>query len=782
MVLNRCMPNNWKEKLPKLPKLPKSFRLPRQLKIPRSFPYRRIFTRKRVLIGCAVLLGFLIITPIATYAYYARDINDRTRLMNHNNTGIELKDKNGQVFYQYGWTSGDNEVPLNKISPAMQHAVVASEDKDFYNEGGISLRGMARAIYGDIINADPTKYGGSTITQQLVKNKLLTANKNFLRKYQEVTMAVAVSRHYSKDEILEMYLNSVYFGEGAFGVSDAAKTYFNTTPDKLDAAQSAMLVGLLPAPNAYSPLHGDKAMAVKEQKRVLKDMREQGYITAAEAHAAESEPLQYASSQPVTQFDHAQHFAQMVMDQLKQKYGDERIARSGFEVTTTLDLNMQKQAEADISRRVAQFSSGGGNNASLVAMDPKTGYVQALVGSVDWNNPQYGQVNMATMPRQPGSSFKPTYYTYALDKHMITPATLLEDKRITFGDWTPKDVDGYTGGPVTVRNALAQSMNVPAAEVMQKVTPETAVQVAKSLGITTIKDPEKYGLTLALGTAEVPLTQMTSAYTTFANQGKHAAPVYYTSITDKYGKNVFTYKAPKADKVYSPEATFLISSILSDNAARAPLYGSTLNFPGRSVAVKTGTTDDNVDAWTIGYTPSLTVGVWVGNNQHKPMASYLFGGSSAGLIWHDVMTTYLSGTPHENFQVPDGIVRVNICRGTDKRAATAGSNTYSEYFIRGTEPTQECNVRPATPPPTEKPATTPTPKPETPTPTPAPGNSPTPTPPPSSTTPTPTQPAGGRGGGGDEGSPTPTPTPTESPGPGGGTTNPSATRPGGGGG
>lgn len=361
---------------------------------------------------------------------------------------------------------------------------------------------------------------------------------------------------------------------------------------------------------------------------------------------------------------------------------------------------------------------------------------------------------------------------------MITPATLLEDKQTTFGTWTPKDVDGYTNGPVTVRNALAQSMNVPAVEVMQKVTPETASQLAQQLGISTVNQPEKYGLTLAIGTAEAKLTDMTSAYTAFANQGQQMQPVYYTSIKDKYDNKIYTYKPTAPKKIYSPEATFLLSSILSDNAARAPLYGSTLNFPNRAVAVKTGTTDDNVDAWTIGYTPSLTVGVWVGNNQHQPMTG-LAGGSSAGLIWHDVMTEYLSGTSSESFQVPSGVERINVCRGTGDRAITAGSNTYSEYFIRGTEPSETCNSKAATPTPTDENTNdqtddnnqnsqTPTPTPTgsgngdgngngttqspTPSPTPTPSRSPTPTP-----TPTPT---GGRGG---DTSPTPTPTPTPTP-------------------
>jgi 1A family penicillin-binding protein len=667
-----------------MPKYPDYFR--RYLQMPKAPAHkiRSLFTRKRVMIGGGLLAAFLLITPIATYAYYARDINDRSRLMNHNNTGIELKDRNGQVFYSYGHMGG-GDVPLNQISPNLQHALIASEDKDFYHNNGVSLRGMARALYGDVVNADPTRYGGSTITQQLVKNKLLTSNKNFLRKYQELSMAIAVDRHYSKDDILDMYLNSVYFGEGSFGIKDASKTYFNTTPDKLTAAQSAMLVGILPAPSAYSPISGSKTQAVREQHRVLDKMQQNGYISASNKKAAEASELQYADASSIQTNDHAQHFAQMVVDQLTKKYGEERINRSGFEVTTSLDLNSQEQAEAIVKKRVATFVDNGGNNAALVAMDPKTGFVRALVGSVDWNNPQFGQVNMAVMPRQPGSSFKPIYYSYALDKHLITTGTILHDSPTTFGDWTPHDVDNQYRGNVTVRQALAQSMNIPAAEVMQKVTPEAAAKTAQELGISTITQPEKYGLTLAVGTAEAKLNEMTEAYATFANSGAQMPAVMVTNIQDKYGSTIFKYKSPKPKQLRSPEAAFVLTSILDDNAARAPLYGSSLNIPGHTVAVKTGTTDDNVDAWTIGYTPSLTVGVWVGNNEHHPMQG-LAGGSSAGLIWRDTMEAYVGNSPNEAFAQPSGVRQIATCSGV------------TDYFISGTEPGCTANAHVASQP------------------------------------------------------------------------------------
>lgn len=666
-------------KLPRLPSIPSRIRL------------RRLFTRKRIFIAAGLFAAFLLITPVVTYAYYARDINNRERLMNRNNTGVVLKDRKGEVFYEFGRLSGNDDVPLDQISDNVEHALIASEDKDFYKHEGYSVRGMARALYGNVMNREATRYGGSTITQQLVKNKLLNSNKNFLRKYQELSMAVAVERHYTKNEILSMYLNSVYFGEGAFGIGDAAQTYYGKSPADLTIAESAMLIGVLPAPTVYSPVSGDKELAAREQKRVLNQMVNRGYIKKDEKLAASKQELVYTRAETAQTFDHAQHYAQMVLDELHKKYGEERVRRSGFKITTSLDLNAQKEAEAIVKKRIAVYAAGGGENAGLVAIEPKTGFVRALVGSSDWTNKSFGQVNMALMPRQPGSSFKPIYYGEALDKHLITAATILHDKPTTFGNWTPQNYDFRFRGNITARNALAQSLNIPAAEVMQKVGPEEASTAARRMGISTVTEPQKYGLTLSVGTAETKLYEMTNAYAAFANTGDQQETVLVASIHDKYGKRIFEHKQKRAKRVIGQGAAFVISSILSDNTARAPLYGSSLNIPGRQVAVKTGTTDENKDAWTIGYSPSLAIGVWVGNNENKPMRG-LAGGSSAGMIWRDTMISLVDDTPDEKFEMPPDVHQMAVCRGTEQRAASAGSNTYNEYFIDGAEPKGECNA------------------------------------------------------------------------------------------
>ncbi len=656
-----------------------------------AYRVRPHLTRRRVMqlaiIGAIVLIAI----PLVTYAYYARDIGNRERLMNRNNTGLVLKDRSGTVFYSSGVRSSTDNVPLSAISDDVEKAAVASEDKDFYHHHGFSVRGTGRAMLDNLLHHNASRAGGSTITQQLVKNKLLGSQKNYLRKYQEVAMAVAVERAYDKNDILDMYLNSAYFGDGAFGIDDAAHTYFAKSAANLNLAESSMLVGLLPAPTAYSPVTGDKALAKRMQANVLRKMVATGKITSQQQQAALNTQLSYSNDAKKGGALYAQHFADMVTDELNKKYGEERVKRSGFTVTTTLDLSMQKTAEQIIKEQVALTTSRGGKNAGLVSIDPKNGQVRALVGSVDYYNKDFGQVNMATALRQPGSSFKPIYYSDAIDRGLVTAATILDDKPTTFGGtYSPHNYDNSYKGKMAVRNALAESRNIPAVQVMQKEGVSNAVKAANRMGITTVNDPNKYGLSLALGTAEVQLLQSTSAYTSFANQGQHYSPVLFTSVTDKYGKTILKPQSPKASKVLSPEAAYIIDSILSDTSARAPTYGTSLNISGHTVALKTGTTNDSRDAWTIGFTPSIVTGVWLGNNENKPMIG-LAGGSGAGAIWKRVMTSYLHGKANENFTKPNDIVTIGVCIGTELRAdSNSGSGIRTEYFKPGTEPQGSC--------------------------------------------------------------------------------------------
>lgn len=646
---------------------------------------RPYITRRRAITGGIVLAAVLILTPLVTYAYYARDISDKERLMNRSDTGVVLRDKNGAIFYEYGQVNGNDKLKLSEIADVFERAIIASEDNEFYRHEGYSLKGIAGAMYANVLNKDPTRYGGSTITQQLVKNKLLTADKSFLRKYQEVALAVAIERRYTKDEILEMYVNSVYFGEGAFGIGDAARVYFNKSPQDLTLAESSMLVGILPAPTAYSPLTGATDLAKKQQARVLQRMVAAELLTDTERKRVFAEEIAYHPTKLETD-RHAQHFSLMVLQELRKQYGEERMIRSGFDVTTTLDLAWQKTAEEAAKRRVADFGDRGARNATIVTLDPKSGQIRALLGSVDWENKAFGKVNMALAERQPGSSFKPIFYTEALDKRIITPASIIEDRPKTYGsNYRPTNYDFRYRGKVTVRSALAQSINIPAVEVMQKLGVNEAAQAARRLGLSTVTEPNKYGLSLGLGTAEVKPYELVNAYAAFANQGQQFTPATLTVIKDKFGDGVYRAGQPKAKRVVSQEAAYLISSILSDPQARAPTFNS-LTIPNRQVAVKTGTTNDNRDAWTVGYTPSVATAVWMGNNENEPMRG-LAGSSSAGVLWKDVMTSFLADMPAESFEKPSGIVTMRICT-TANFPVIRGA--YEEVFIRGTEPKKPC--------------------------------------------------------------------------------------------
>lgn len=662
---------------------------------------------KKALLISAPILAFLIITPIATYLYYAHDISNQERLMNRNNTGIVLTDKDGKVFYSVGRAQHRDITPLDQISPTMQQALLASEDKDFYKHGGFSPLSILRALYDNIASRDITGYGGSTLTQQLAKNTLLSNNQTFLRKYQELAVSIAIEQKYSKDQILDMYLNSVYFGENAFGIDEAASTYFNTTPAELTLAQSAMLVGVLPAPSAYSPISGSPVYAKERQETVLSRMVSNRYITPDEKQAAIDQVLTYAPPNDQNSTV-APHFAQMVLQQLYDKYGEERVQRSGYQVQTTLDATLQGQLERNISNHLAHIERNGGSNVGAVAVDPTSGGVRALVGSVDWNNPDWGKVNMATTARQPGSSFKPIYYAGALESGTITPATILKDIPTDFGGgYKPLNADLRFRGDVTVRSAINQSLNIPSVEVMQKYGIKNAVETANKLGISSIKTKNDYGLALALGVAETPLLEMTNAYAAFADNGQQYTPTTIHSIKNKFGATIFTTRdTPK--QVISSQAAYLVSSVLSDNAARAPIFGSSLNVPGHTAAVKTGTTDDSRDAWTIGYTPQLALGVWVGNNNNDTMLS---GGSDmAGPIWVNTMKQALSGMPNAPFIIPAGVIQKPICYGSGALSSSAGSGTYNEYFLASALPTTTCSPAPQAPPVEEKPAEPATPE------------------------------------------------------------------------
>ena len=672
--------------------------------------WRRLSWKKRILFVGGPILAFLILTPLLTYLYFARDISNMDRLMNRNNTGIVLYANDSKTeIYSTGRAEHRDLLPLDKISPQMRNALIASEDKNFYSHGGFSIPNMLGAVYANFVTGG-NSYGGSTLTQQLAKNTLLSDDKNYLRKFQELSIAIAIERTYTKDQILDMYLNSVYYGENAFGIQDAAQTYFGTTPDKLDLAQSAILVGVLPAPSAYSPISGNAEYAKERQATVLTRMVNNKYISEADKQAAIAEPLTYQPPKSPINDSIAPHFAEMVLNELYAKYGEETVTRSGYQVTTTLDANIQNQLQTAVNANMPTINRNGGTNAAAVAIDPTSGEVRGLIGSYKWGDENFGKVNVVTSLRQPGSSFKPVYYSQALANGIITPATVLHDVKTDFGGgYIPLDADRKFRGDVTVRNALDWSLNIPSVEVMQKLGVDTAVQTAQHMGLSSVDPNNNYGLSLALGSAEVTPLALTNAYAAFANQGQQYPTTVIKNINSKYGDQVF--KAQESSKqVISQQGAFLVSNILSDNAARASIFGSSLNVYDaktravKTVAVKTGTTNDSRDAWTMGYTPQLAIGVWVGNNDNHAMTN---GGSiMAGPIFTKAMGAIMAGVD-TTFPTAPGVVQKNVCTSNHGLAdAAVKGSTYSEWFLSSALPTVSCSV--SIPTPTLTPTPTPT--------------------------------------------------------------------------
>ena len=685
-------------------------------------------SRKPLLYGLLGGTVTMLLIPVFTYAYFVRDLSSKENIINKKNAGVVLLDRNEKPFFTLFDAKAKNPVEISDLPKITTEAFIAVEDKDFYTHPGFSIRGFGRAIRENLYS-ESFAQGGSTISQQLIKNAILSPDKRLLRKYQEIVLAVELERRYSKNDILEMYLNTIYFGEGAFGIQDAAQRYFSKDAKNLTLAESAMLAGIIQAPSAYSPISGNKNAAIKRKNLVLELMAEQGYITNAQKTQAQKQKITLQPSRNGVNQE-AIHFALMVQDMLIKEYGEQTIAQSGFQVKTTLDLDLQTKAQQAVETQVQRLASSNVTNGAAVVIDPVTGEVLALVGSHDWNDEKNGKVNMALQPRQPGSSFKPIVYAKGLEERVITTSMQIDDKPVKFGDYEPKNYDNKFRGKVLIRYALANSLNIPAIHVLEMVGINNALDFARSLGITTLSNDKNYGLSLVLGSAEVPLIEMTNAFATFADEGVWHQYSTVLEIRDKNGSVIFQH-APESRQVVSEAVAYLLSSILSDNKARSDTFGGSLTI-SRPAAVKTGTTNDYKDALTIGYTPQVTVGVWIGNNDNAPMSS-IAGSLGAAPIWRQIMEAYLQGKPVENFRKPLGVEEEKVCFEDGMKVEYATASAYTEYFLRGTKPTKICGL----PSPTPSGSPTPTPgeeKKPTDTPTPTPTSEPTVTVVPTATT------------------------------------------------
>lgn len=678
----------------------------------------------------AVVLTMALISSAVGVGVFAKSTLDEYRpsltnpvvILNTKNTGTTITDRNGEVLFRgYGAIERHN-ITLQQMPKSLVNATLSTEDPEFYAHSGFSVRGMARAAYHDLRHTGKVQ-GGSTITQQLVKNTLLTNEKSFTRKFKELVLSVEMERRYSKDEILQMYLNTIYYGQGSYGVEAAASNYFRKPVDQLTVSESALLAGLPQSPSKYDPTINKEGAAARRDY-VLSRMIEHNHLTGEQVAVAKKEAITTYPREVVVK---APHFVFWVLDQLRSKYGQETIERGGITVKTSLDYQKQLQAERIVREQVAKLSGNNVSNAGLVALDPKTGEVVSMVGSIDYYNSNFGSVNTTLSQLQPGSSFKPIAYAAAFSKGW-NGATVVDDKPMRVAQdngqvYEPKNYDGTFRGPVTLRRALANSLNIPAIEVLKHANIDSTITMAHSLGIQapSLTERNRYGLSLVLGGGEVRAIDMAAVYASFANQGLNVEPQAISQVSDRFGGNITKPSAQPKTQAVDPRIAYMITNILSDNEARKEEFGpdSPLKL-SRPAAAKTGTTNDYRDNWTVGYTPDLVTAVWVGNNDHSAMNN-VSGIDGAAPIWHEYMELASAGTPVKDFAVPAGVAFAKVCPKDGGLADANDPSAVNEVFLAEAMPSKPCgsagSVSSPTPPVLQATASTPS-QPAKPVPTP----------------------------------------------------------------
>lgn len=647
-----------------------------------------------------VMTGLILAGAYYTYDIAFKDLPQVNQITQRKQPlTTKILDRNGKLLYSIYKDENRTLIPLSKVPASMKLATISIEDRDFYTHYGLSPRGILRALKE---NSEGNRIqGGSTITQQLVKMTLLTPEKTLKRKIREAMLSFLVEKTYTKDEILEMYLNQVPYGGSTYGVEEASKRYFGKSAEHLNLAEAAFLAGLPQSPSHYSPFGNSPELAYGRQREVLRRMVEDGYITQEQADRARQEPLTF---QPNATDIQAPHFVMYVKEMLAQLYGEELVNQGGLEVRTTLDFDLQKQTEEIITKEMELLAKLRISNGAALVTNPTTGEILAMVGSKDYFDIEHdGQVNVTMRPRQPGSSIKPVTYAVALEQGQ-TPSTLIADEPITFQitgapPYSPKNYDGRFHGNVTMRESLGSSYNIPAVKTLAAIGVSNMIDQAEAMGISTWQDRNRFGLSLTLGGGEVLMTDMAKVYGTFANNGKTTDLAPLLEVKSAKGDVLFhnhcaldTIDCPST-KTLSEKTAYQITDILSDNVARTPAFGprSVLDIPGHQVAVKTGTTNNLRDNWTIGYTTDRVVSVWVGNNDNTPMSYVASGVTGASPIWNKIMRLTLDDDAPHKFATPSGLVKVKICVPTRTLPCNGCPLVREELFEAGMEPKFACN-------------------------------------------------------------------------------------------
>jgi len=650
-----------------------------------------------MLLSAVVIVGFtiLIVAPLTAftaYAYFSRDIPPVSQVVNKPVfQTTRVYDRNGVLLATLSNPDQGRRtiVSLNQVPQTLIEATVSIEDPTFFSNPGINPLSIGRAAVQDVTTHGVVS-GASTLTQQLARNLLFTLQEResltLDRKIKEAIFAYRLTQTYSKQDILAMYFNEVYYGNLSYGVQAASQTYFGKPVSKLDLAESAMLAGLPQAPSSYDPLH-NLPVAKQRQAQVLDAMAKHGYITQAQADAAKAEPLHLVPPK----FDYrAPHFVDYVVQWLTQRYGPDAVYDHGWNIQTSLDVGLDDLANQKMNTVINQIKGNMNvHDACVVAIQPQTGEILAMVGSPNYQDASIsGQVNTCTSPRQPGSSVKPFTYVTAFERGFV-PSTIVDDSKTAFSrgpglsPYIPTEFTGEYHGVVTLREGLGSSLNVPAVKLVQAVGVHSMDDTAHAMGVTSMNNPDQYGLTLTLGAADVTALDMAYAYSVFANEGQMVGepvelqdrvlgqrqyePVAVLKITDSAGNTIYQYNPPKPVQVVSPQAVYLIDQVLDDDAARHFDFGVHgalwLGFPA---PVKTGTTQFYQDTWTDGYVPGLAVAIWMGNADGTPMTN-TFSELSAGALWHEFMPAALQylHLPTQDFKVPPGVVQGEVCGKVD---------------------------------------------------------------------------------------------------------------------
>lgn len=659
-----------------------------------TFRFNKEHIRQYIIFGLVGLFAFCLLLTFGLFAWYAKDLPAPGKLSQVSENSTIFYDRDGKVLFEMFKDKNRLPVAFKDISPYLKQATISIEDKNFYQHGGISQTGILRAGL-NLLTHGRIEGGGSTITQQLIKTVLLDSRQTFSRKIKEIILAVSVEGKYTKDQILEMYLNEIPYGGSFVGIGSAAKGYFNKDPKDLTIVESAILAGLPQSPSYYSPFIGQKDAWKSRAKDVLRRLREDGHITVKQEQDAvkQLDSVKFSSSKMSI---NAPHFVFYVKDQIEKEYGP-KILDQGLKIKTTLSLDTQNAVEGIVKDEITKIKDDYkvGNGAAVI-LDSQTNEILAMVGSYDYTDKDYGAFNAALGSRQPGSSVKPITYATAFEKG-YTPATMVMDVKTVFAtkgqpDYVPVNYDGKFHGPVQLRFALGNSFNIPAVKLLGMIGIRDFMQKAYDMGLSSLaptqENMNKFGLSITLGGGEVTLLDMTSAFSVFARGGVQKETQSILEITDHDNKVIYKAKPARETKVLSPEIAFLISHILSDNNAREAEFGlnSYLHIPGKTVAVKSGTTDDKRDNWAIGFTKGITVGVWVGNNDNSKMNPRISSGSTgASPIWYKAMIQLLKKYPDGIIDKPDKVKAVTIDSYLGGLPRD-GASTRSEYFIDGTEP------------------------------------------------------------------------------------------------